>query len=106
MPDAPKRIQMRRTKGWRKPAAVIYVGRPTMWGNPYRIGDLDPVTCSPMTAANAVFWFAADLDPLVSASAESKRLAIQKNLRGHDLGCWCLLDRPCHADVLLEIANA
>ncbi|MGL4966123.1 MAG: DUF4326 domain-containing protein [Inquilinus sp.] len=26
-------------------------------------------------------------------------------LRGHDLGCWCQLDRPCHADVLLELAN-
>lgn len=27
-------------------------------------------------------------------------------LRGHDLACWCALDAPCHADVLLEIANA
>lgn len=26
-------------------------------------------------------------------------------LRGHDLGCWCPLDQPCHADVLLELAN-
>jgi len=27
-------------------------------------------------------------------------------LRGHDLACWCPLDQPCHADVLLELANA
>ena len=27
-------------------------------------------------------------------------------LRGQDLGCWCDLDKPCHADVLLELANA
>lgn len=26
-------------------------------------------------------------------------------LRGHDLCCWCPLDQPCHADVLLELAN-
>ena len=26
-------------------------------------------------------------------------------LRGKDLCCWCPLDQPCHADVLLEIAN-
>lgn len=26
-------------------------------------------------------------------------------LRGKDLACWCPLDQPCHADVLLEIAN-
>lgn len=27
------------------------------------------------------------------------------DLRGHDLACWCPLDQPCHADVLLEAAN-
>ncbi len=27
-------------------------------------------------------------------------------LRGRDLACWCPLDQPCHADVLLELANA
>jgi hypothetical protein len=30
---------------------------------------------------------------------------IRDGLRGHDLCCWCSLDQPCHADVLLEIAN-
>jgi len=29
-----------------------------------------------------------------------------ESLRGHDLVCWCPLDQPCHADVLLELANA
>lgn len=27
------------------------------------------------------------------------------HLRGHDLACWCELGAPCHADVLLELAN-
>ena len=31
---------------------------------------------------------------------------IKAELRGRDLCCWCPLDQPCHADVLLEIANA
>lgn len=26
-------------------------------------------------------------------------------LRGKHLACWCPLDQPCHADVLLEFAN-
>ena len=26
-------------------------------------------------------------------------------LRGKNLACWCPLDQPCHADVLLELAN-
>jgi len=34
----PKRIQRRRTPGWRQPANAICVGRPTKWGNPYYIG--------------------------------------------------------------------
>lgn len=33
------------------------------------------------------------------------RHAIPNVLRGRDLACWCLLDRPCHAEVLLEVAN-
>ena len=31
----PKRIQMRRAKGWRKPEGAVYVGRPSPWGNPF-----------------------------------------------------------------------
>jgi hypothetical protein len=29
----------------------------------------------------------------------------RKDLRGFNLACWCPLDEPCHADVLLEVAN-
>jgi hypothetical protein len=32
--------------------------------------------------------------------------AVRRDLAGHDLACWCPLDQPCHADVLLELANA
>jgi hypothetical protein len=34
----PSRIQRRRSRGWRQPAAALYVGRPTTWGNPYKVG--------------------------------------------------------------------
>lgn len=34
------------------------------------------------------------------------RKTVKLELRGKDLACWCPLDGPCHADVLLEIANA
>lgn len=30
---------------------------------------------------------------------------IRTGLAGLTLACWCPLDQPCHADVLLEIAN-
>jgi hypothetical protein len=36
----------------------------------------------------------------------TKRAAIQRDLRGKQLACWCPLGQPCHADVLIEVANA
>lgn len=46
-------------------------------------------------------------------SIEGKRMLIHRRhvvmrhalpgLRGRPLACWCRLDRPCHADVLLEL---
>lgn len=99
-------IQQRRVKGWRMPPNTVSVARPGRWGNTYRVGDPDPVTGSPMTAEAAVFWFEADLDPLISASAEAERDEIRKELRGKNLACFCGLDQPCHRSVLLRIANS
>src|SRR5690348_3995079 len=31
----PRRIQRKRTKGWRMPEGAVYVGRGTRWGNPF-----------------------------------------------------------------------
>jgi len=81
----PKRIQRRRTKGWRMPEGAVYVGRPTRFGNPFRTGVP-----------------AMDVDAYRGWISQAQARAF---LRGKDLACWCKLDQPCHADVLLEIAN-
>lgn len=40
VPRGPKRIQRKRTKGWRTPEGAVYVGRPSAWGNPFPLdGD-------------------------------------------------------------------
>ncbi len=36
----PRRIQLRRTKGWRKPPGAVVIPRPTRWGNPYSLAEL------------------------------------------------------------------
>ncbi len=95
MPDAPKRIQRRRTKGWRMPEGAVYVGRPTRWGNMFGTTARDVITVG--TAHQAVDGFRA----VVLAEQWDLRA-----LRGRPLACWCALDQPCHADVLLELANA
>jgi hypothetical protein len=106
----PKRIQRSRAKGWRMPDGAEYVGRPTRWGNPFRIeggwltgpGVLLNTTDRPtlQMAAVEAFRRALTLDRLPIGFAY-----IRRELRGKDLACWCRLDQPCHADVLLEIAN-
>jgi hypothetical protein len=126
---APKRIQLRRTKGWRKPEGAIVVSRPSVLGNPYAVGGLVVIHADRGEDAGLT----AELDGRVGITPEQSvagyldlmqlRLALPPyaddweegyhglwtrrvdDLRGHDLACWCPLDQPCHADVLLELAN-
>jgi hypothetical protein len=42
----------------------------------------------------------------VSPLGEAMAARAKAELRGKDLACWCRLDQPCHADVLIELANA
>ena len=85
----PDRIQRKRTKDWKMPVNAIYVGRPTRWGNPY--ADQDNAELVRLFRENC-------LTPEFICSVRSE-------LNGKDLACWCPLDQPCHADVLLKIAN-
>lgn len=85
----PERIQRSRSKGWRMPENTIYVGRGSKWGNPYTFansGDVHPAV-----------RFACEVLPL--------RKEYLSELRGKNLACWCPIGQPCHADVLLEVAN-
>lgn len=97
----PERIQLRRTKGWRKPEGAIVVARPTKWGNPYRIGE-DDQAGNPRTAEEAVRLFRYSIDYWWGPEYAER---VRAELAGRDLACWCPLDQPCHADVLLEVAN-
>ncbi|HST46527.1 DUF4326 domain-containing protein [Jatrophihabitans sp.] len=103
----PERIQLRRTKGWRKPAGAIVVARPSKWGNPYRIDDYR--TGHPDASDRELRRLAVeDFRRLAAGRAGEHRPypweAIGE-LAGRDLCCWCPADQPCHADVLLQLAN-
>jgi len=81
------------------PANAIYVGRPTVWGNPYVVGS-KLMNGETLTAEKAVALYEQHL-----ADNFSER-DIRHCLHDKDLACWCALDEPCHADVLLRIANS
>lgn len=117
----PERIQRQRTKGWRMPDGTIYVGRPTRWGNPFALGRLvdrvawtrvrdggttiHEIRIRDVIHAVDVYRLWLDGGPTLADETAPTRAEIREHLRGHDLACWCPLDQPCHADVLLELAN-
>lgn len=109
----PERIRLSRKKGWRMPPNTVKVDRTTRWGNPCIVGVHG-------TREDCVKWFQLALggyivlghktpdgawlaDQLMAYRKMAKR--DRRHLIGKNLACWCPLDKPCHADVLLEVAK-
>lgn len=126
---APRRIQRQRTKGWKMPANTIYVGRPTRFGNPFLThaderdghGEKTGRRIEIRSAEEAVSLYRKWLGKAMRSAEFDRKADINSymlyfdrkiiceeiaTLRGKNLACWCPLDQPCHADVLLELANA
>ena len=109
----PARLQLSRARGFDLQALsratnglpAVNVARPTKWGNPWRVGEK---YCP--TAAEAVRMFKARLTgpyalPMPPESYMGRIAADIGELRDKNLACWCKPGEPCHADVLLDIAN-
>jgi hypothetical protein len=124
----PQRIQLKRTKGWRLPPNCVAVARPTVFGNPFTVAAAREAGCGTHnpdgTRASeaestrrlaewcvSLFrrWLSVpnqmDYVGPVAELRKAKLLARLPELRGKDLACWCKPGEPCHADVLLELAN-
>jgi hypothetical protein len=135
------------------PEGAIYVGRPSLWGNPWPIdGEMQPWLALALgfrgdaagrraSAVRAFRWWIAEpgqpfpvkgatpgpgdleysdgstrhLSDLPAAMgvmmlSRGGTISVPKPpdlaaLRGHDLACFCPIGQPCHADILLELAN-
>lgn len=106
----PARLQLSRRKGSSLRALsiakngldAVKVDRTTMWGNRWkvgvqsnRLGRLIETDAEAVDAYRALAW------------PEAHHVAwVRENLRGKNLACWCKCGDPCHADVLLELANS
>lgn len=115
VPLHPKRVQLSRAAGWRMPENSVKVDRTTKWGNPFVVGrDGTQAEC-----VEAFGWLAGEeasieararvlVPPDGLRATEQMLTELQADpapLRGKNLACWCSLDQPCHADVLLRLAN-
>jgi hypothetical protein len=108
---APRRIQRRRTKGWRLPDNAVIVSRPSRYGNPCKVGlmqEMGYVDPHAAAAANFQHWLNGDRFGASTDEADQHReriLASLPELRGKDLACTCGPDHTCHGDYLLDRAN-
>ena len=115
-----KRVQRKRTKDWKMPLNTIYVGRPTKWGNPFRIiGDelfcfsikrkvLDPWIIfeegiRPDRKILMILYRAWLHGRIVCDYLPKSPINNLDELKNKDLACWCPLDKECHADILIEL---
>jgi len=108
------------------PENTIYVGRPSKWGNPIRLnGDCIYIDASyrrkifnPWVFYNVgdiedvlhLYWHITNGTKFVNKDLQFwsdyfKKLDLNE-LKGKNLACWCSLDKSCHADRLLELANS
>jgi len=103
-----KRIQRKRTKGWRMPGNTVSVCRPGLYGNPYRVG-VDG------NAEECVKRFRSDIEDGTIIEHLGKNFSKHNirtveewlsPLKGKNLACWCAEGNHCHGEVLLEIANS
>lgn len=122
---APARIQLKRTRGWRKPPNTVVVSRPSKWGNPFSVAPDDggwivvsslakdlaydkfPVTVWKCDTREAAVAKAIELfrEALTLGDLDFEPHDVREELYGKNLACWCKEDAPCHADVLLDVAN-
>lgn len=109
----PTRIKLSRKKGFnlqahsqsRNGLEAVNVARPSKWGNPFKVGqDGDAKECvkkfhdlyNPYRHGGAIDDYFISI-----ANIED----ITRDLHGKNLACWCDLDAPCHADILMLLAN-
>jgi hypothetical protein len=115
----PQRMQLSRRGGFNLQEASRALNglpaklttRPGKWGNPFTIDETAKRYGLEHDAAQAKAvelcgqWLRGSIDPTLSPGDPPSREAIRAELGGHNLACWCKAGTPCHADVLIELAN-
>ena len=115
----PQRMQLSRHKGFNLQAEskrlnglpARRVTRPGKWGNPFTIEEtaarygLDHDAAQAKAVELCGRWLRGTLDKKLSPGAPPSRAEMRVELAGHNLACWCRPGTPCHAEVLIELAN-
>lgn len=92
------------------PPNTVKVCRPGKWGNPFVVGERCGFSEPGSNEVEGPFKPIKDRAEAVSAyrswiTEQHDLLAEVGELRGKNLACFCPPGEPCHADVLIELAN-
>ncbi len=117
----PRRLQRKRSRGWRMPVKTRCVSRPSVYGNPYRVELLSGLYLPwrwgvrdfrgvrsilfESSDKGACSRFAVEMFSRWLAEKMEENPGFLEPLSGYDLACYCAPDEVCHADVLLHLAN-
>jgi hypothetical protein len=97
----PQRVQLKRSAGWKMPANTVKVDRTTRWGNPFTIAECGSVA---LAVAQHGRWMRGEIAAPGGVEPPTREV-LRTALGGRNLACWCALNGPCHADLLLTLAN-
>jgi hypothetical protein len=97
----PQRVQLKRSAGWKMPPNTVKVDRTTRWGNPFTIAECGSVA---IAVAQHGRWMRGEIAAPGGVEPPTKE-TLRAALAGRNLACWCALNGPCHADLLLALAN-
>jgi len=97
----PQRVQLKRSAGWKMPANTVKVDRTTRWGNPFTIAECGSAA---IAVAQHGRWMRGEIGA-PGGVEPPLRDVLRSALAGRNLACWCALNGPCHADLLLILAN-
>ena len=98
---APQRVQLKRSAGWKMPANTLKVDRTTRWGNPFTIAECGSAA---VAVAQHGRWMRGEIAAPGGVEPPSRDV-LRTALGGRNLACWCAPNGPCHADLLLLLAN-
>ena len=97
----PRRVQRKRTKGWKLPQNTVCVTRPGRWGNPFETATEFNQACECCSELRHVpEWMDFEKGQRILWMLEH-----MEELKGKNLACYCDLEKRCHADMLLIWAN-
>lgn len=127
----PVRVKRERKGGWKMPPNTVYVGRGSKWGNPFKIIEVANNEWHVVAKENDTwhvllktdnqdealnfslksyqYWLMpythkeGDIEKFYQSTAVYESIVLE--LKGKNLACWCPLDKKCHADILLRLAN-